>query len=136
MKHYVKWKPSLAVNVEKIDNQHKALYSRMNDVIIAVIDGQGKGQIADFTKFLAEYTRTHFGDEEALMKQHKYPEAGTHRAAHVQFTMDIDRMKIQVDSGEVTSELVVSVVTTLGEWLNQHISKMDKELGKYIRTLS
>ncbi|MFC1835880.1 bacteriohemerythrin [Thermodesulfobacteriota bacterium] len=133
MKQYIKWTPRLAVNVDKIDDQHKELYSRMNDVVIAVMDGKGKDEISGFTRFLAEYTRTHFGDEEALMTQHKYPGYDAQRSAHIEFTKEVDKMRSQVDSGEITSDLVVDVVKKLGDWFSDHIGKMDKALGQYLK---
>ncbi len=128
----IAWTPDLSVNNEKIDEQHQELFKRFNQVGEAIWDGKGRDEIGTMIGFMSEYVDKHFGDEEALMTAHNYPGYGAQKAAHDDFVRQVAEMRAKFDSGEVTSEFVVEVVTKLGDWFKNHIRKLDTELGSYI----
>lgn len=134
MAEWIRWTPDLAVHVEKIDDQHKELYRRMNDLIEAVMAGRGKDEIARFAGFLVEYTDFHFRDEETVMQAKNYPGYHAQKSAHDYFRAEVAKSADRVRGGEATSELVVKVVEDLRDWFSGHIRKMDVELGKFIQS--
>jgi hemerythrin len=133
MRQLVIWSESLAVHVDKIDDQHKELYRRMNEIVNAVMDGKAKEEINDFTRFLVEYTDFHFRDEESLMTQHAYPGYNAQKSAHDYFRKEVQKMRQDISGGGVAGEVVTQVVLKLGNWFNDHIRRMDRELGQFLK---
>ena len=69
----VQWDNSLSIGVDLIDEQHKALIQRLNDVYKAVEVQQGPMEITKTLGFLEEYTDYHFSAEEKHMQDNDYP---------------------------------------------------------------
>ncbi len=130
---WIEWTPDLALGVEKIDNQHRELIKRFNDFAEAVFDGRGREAIGSTLQFLADYTVTHFRDEEALQELFGYPGYPRHKAIHDQFVEEVGRLKQRYDAGELDSELVVKTVDAVGAWIINHIKKEDLQIGVHLR---
>lgn len=58
---------------ELIDSQHEELIGRINKLLDSCEAGEGKISAIKMLDYLAKYTDTHFGDEEALQKEVCYP---------------------------------------------------------------
>ncbi len=129
----MKWTPDLSVHVDKIDEQHKELFQRFGQLEDAIWDGKGKDEVGTTINFMTDYVIFHFSDEEAVMKQHNYPNYPAQKQAHDYFTGEIRQMKARFVGGEITSDLVVEVVEKLGGWFKNHIKIMDMELGKFLQ---
>ncbi|MHB9035807.1 MAG: hemerythrin domain-containing protein, partial [Armatimonadota bacterium] len=56
----VQWTPDLAVGVREIDDQHRELFKRVNDLLEAMSKGKGRDEIAKVVAFLGNYVVTHF----------------------------------------------------------------------------
>ncbi|MGO9567630.1 MAG: bacteriohemerythrin [Desulfomonilaceae bacterium] len=132
MKNLIEWTPDLAVNIPAIDDQHKELYSRMNDLCNAIMEGKGRNEVGSFVRYLSEYTTFHFEDEEALMRQHEYPGYDAQSAAHRLFRERVRKMAAQADPDVIASDLVVTVVNEMKNWFSNHIRTMDKQIGDFI----
>jgi len=130
---WITWTPDLAVNVEKIDLQHRELIKRFNELGEAVWDGKGKQAIGDTLRFLADYTVEHFRDEEALMLAYGYPDYAGHKKIHEDFVGEVKAFIKEFENKDVQSAMVVSIVGKLGDWTRNHIRVMDKEVGAFIR---
>ena len=126
MKNLIEWTPDLAVNVPVIDDQHKELYSRMNDLCNAIMEGKGRNEVGSFVRYLSEYTTFHFEAEEALMRQHEYPGYDAQRAAHRLFRgtrwqdgrasrFRRDPLRTRCDCGRGNEELVLQSYSHLGQ---------------------
>jgi len=133
MKQYVSWTPRLTTHVDMIDEQHKELYQRLNDVVNAIMQGKGKDEVEKFIDFLIEYTRFHFGTEERYMEQFQYPAMQAHKSDHVRLTDEVRAMAESLRARGADSMLVVSVTQKMGQWLGDHIGTMDTALGSYLK---
>lgn len=60
----IRWSDNLSVGVELIDEQHKMLIQRLNDMTSAIEESKGPNEIARTLNFLIEYTDFHFSAEE------------------------------------------------------------------------
>jgi hemerythrin len=129
----IMWTPDLAVGVEKIDDQHKQLFKAADDLAEAMWAGKGKDEVAKTIDFLAEYTRFHFGEEEATMARIDYPGYGGQKQAHETFVNEVTNLKSKYQSGEVTSSVAIEVLTKACNWFRDHIKTMDKALGDHIK---
>lgn len=133
MKNLIEWTPDLAVHVPVIDGQHRELYSRMNDLCNAIMQGKGRHEVGSFIRYLSEYTTFHFEDEEALMREHAYPGYDAQRAAHSLFRERVQKLAAQADSDAVASDLVVAVVNEMKDWFSNHIRTLDKRFGEFLK---
>jgi hemerythrin-like metal-binding protein len=129
----LEWKPELATGFAEIDNQHKELFKRVNDLLNAMRIGKGKDEVGKVLKFLQDYTVYHFGNEENYMKKYNYPEYEGHKAQHTSLINDIQTMKTQFEKDGASSLMAIDIQKELGDWLMVHIGQVDKELGKFLK---
>lgn len=129
----IQWRESLAIGVEAIDNQHKELLLRFDRLLEACHAGNGIDELKRLLGFLDEYVRTHFNDEEALQKLHRYPNYEAHKVEHNYFIEQLNNLKLEVQSEGVTTHHVVETNHMLLKWLLNHISKVDLALGTFLK---
>lgn len=129
----VQWTPDLAVGVKLIDEQHQELFKRVDSLLGAMREGKGKSVLDPVVQFLGQYTVDHFSMEERLMAQHKYPDAGAHKAAHEAFIKDFGELRSQLQAQGASSTTVIQTQRRLVDWLRDHIGKVDKKLGAFLQ---
>ncbi len=128
-----RWTEDLSVGVDVIDNQHKELFSTADSLLTAVERNEGRGEVTKMVAFLEEYVETHFKTEETYMKRHNYPDYPTHKIEHTTFISDFYDLRQELDNNGVTPELTARIANRVGEWLVNHIGRMDKALGAFLR---
>ena len=129
----IQWRESLAIGVAEIDVQHKELLERFDKLLTACEEGKGMQELKNLLGFLNQYVLTHFSDEEALQRQHNYPGYEAHRKEHESFVARIRKLQVEVDQEGVAVYHVIETNNLLFKWLINHISKVDKELGKFLK---
>lgn len=121
--------------IELIDDEHRELFSLVNDVHKLVNDDfifDKYDEIMHILESLRNYTEMHFHDEETYMEQIKYPGLPLQRHAHAAF---IDKL-VNINLSELDAmddnqqEYLLDVLDFLAKWLVNHILKMDKLIGK------
>lgn len=135
----MKWTEDLSVGIEEIDEQHKELISRINDLVDSVRQHICKYKIGDVIRFLEDYIVVHFGDEEGLMQKYDYPEYKAHKAQHEYFMREFAELKKELeklDGGKRPGSYGLSVETNrvVVDWILDHIAKVDKKLGAHLKT--
>ncbi|MDQ7784845.1 MAG: bacteriohemerythrin [Desulfomonilaceae bacterium] len=128
----IEWNEDLKVGVEEIDEQHRELFRRVNDLAEAMWDGKGKEESGKVMDFLGDYVVTHFATEERHMSSQGYPDYAAHKRLHDRFVEDFYTLRSQFDSGEVTSSMVIRILDETCEWLKSHIKGTDKKLGSFL----
>ncbi len=129
----LQWNEKLAVGNDSIDNQHKEIFSRLNGLLDATARGKGKEEIVPLIKFLTDYTKTHFRDEEDIMAGHCYPALSLQREAHKQFVKDLFELHMEFEIHGPTSLLFLRIQRHLGNWLIKHIGSEDKKFGDFLK---
>lgn len=127
------WTEDLATSVAEIDNQHKELFRRINELHLACKKGMGKHEIGQAIRFLEEYAKTHFEAEEKYMRVHNYPGYASHKAEHIVFTKTVVDLKKQFETEGPSLPLVIKTNLELAEWLRTHIRKVDINLGSFLK---
>jgi hemerythrin len=130
----IQWRDSLAIGVEAIDNQHKELLIRFDRLLNACHSGQGVEELKKLQTFLADYVHTHFNDEEAIQRKHGYPGYPAHHAEHLYFIEQINKLDLETREEGVSTYHVVETNNMLLKWLLNHISKVDMELGAFLKS--
>ncbi len=129
----IEWTPDLSVGIEFIDIQHKELFIRINNLVLACNEKRGQDIIVETFRFLENYTIEHFGAEEAEMQKHNYPQYSFHKSQHQEFVRDIQSLKKDLEK-EIDRLFVADRVSNyLVNWLVLHIRKVDKALGVFLK---
>lgn len=127
----VEWKPEYSVGIETIDNDHRQLFSLLNQVHLSQSGRQSHAALNHILGELDYYAQTHFREEEALMKRYGYPEFAAHRAMHDDFTAQVARLREHFQIGQ--EGVILEISATLQNWLAQHILQSDAAYATYFR---
>jgi hemerythrin len=124
------WDQSYSVRVEQLDDQHKGLFTTINELNEAMRTGHGKDVIGEVVDRLAVYTRTHFLREELLMQQCGYPRLAEHKAQHQALMASVEKYKRDLFEGRNPN--TVEVLNFLRTWLTEHIRNSDKAYSDHL----
>ena len=128
----IEWRESLAIGVEAIDNQHKELLQRFNQLLNACESSKGAAELVGLMTFLDDYVEQHFRDEEAIQSLNNFPGYDDHKKEHEYFVAKLQALKDEINTEGVSVHHVMETNSLLLKWLIQHISKKDLELGRFI----
>jgi hemerythrin len=126
------WNDQLSVGISAIDDQHRELIERINDLTSIILKGENKEKILEFINFLDNYVTNHFANEEALMLKADYPDIVSHIREHATFITRLDTFKKHFEANGHSPELSFDTQKWLYGWLISHISKKDKAAGLFI----
>ncbi|MBN1426113.1 hemerythrin family protein [Candidatus Fermentibacteria bacterium] len=128
----IEWTPSLSVGVDLIDEQHKALITRIRDLSEAVQEFQGVDQVTTTLSFLIDYTDYHFGTEEKHMLGHNYPGLAHHMEKHEESRTTLTNLEGDFQDEGSSQALAESIHAFLFEWLVTHIQGIDQGFGTFL----
>jgi len=125
------WDASFETGVGRYDKAHKVLFSMINDLHVAMQQGRSRSTIAEILSGLAEYTVSHFADEEATFARTHYPEEQQHREIHRKLVAQVMDYKDKFESGATV--LSQDIIDFLQNWLVSHIKGVDKKYGPHMK---
>lgn len=118
------WNDSYSVKVEMCDAQHKKLFEIINQLADAMRAGKGQDVVTRTVRELQLYTRTHFQQEESLLRKANYPDLAPHQESHRKFVAHVEALEKQTREGQTANSVLV--LNLLRDWLVNHIQKTDK----------
>jgi len=128
----IEWDDGLSVCVDLIDDQHKMMIGKINDIHDAVEQGLGPAKVLETLGFMYEYTDFHFSTEEKHMDATNYPGTDAHKAAHEEFKKMVKDLSDDFEDEGSTEALAQAVDTYLKNWLITHIKGTDVEFATYL----
>jgi hemerythrin len=128
----LQWTAALATSVGEIDDQHKELFDRVNNLLAAIDQNKGRQEMGKVIQFLTDYVVHHFGTEERYMQKFGYSSFQQHKAQHEQFVKNFLRLKGGLMSGGATPALTEELRQLAVDWLINHIMFSDRALGMYL----
>lgn len=129
-----KWRDNLETGNSTIDSQHKELINAGNELLIACSEGKGREKISSTGKFLLDYTKKHFGDEERLQMQNKYPDYQNHKKLHEYFVVEVKNLVTELETNGANVVMVGKINNLISGWLFNHISREDVKVATHIRS--
>ncbi|WP_428897125.1 hemerythrin [Parelusimicrobium proximum] len=129
---FYEWDPILETGNKEIDAQHKELFNKLNNIIAAYQDGRDTEELQKTLDFLVEYTVQHFHDEEKLQKLYSYPDYNRHKEYHEAFKKTVVELLRELKEKNYSKELTEKVITTVSDWLLNHIKGDDFRLAAHI----
>ena len=130
----MEWSDKLSLGIPSIDMQHKELIERVNKLIGAMQQSKGGDEVRRLVIFLGDYVVSHFGNEERLMEQNRYPRLAEHRAIHAAFVREFGELRGSLEKNGATPTLAVALNRKLGDWLVKHILEADRAFGVFLAT--
>ena len=123
------WNESYSVKVARMDEQHKKLFSLLDELGNAMLSGTVRETFGRILRGLAEYAKTHFAQEEQLMKQYAYPGYDRHKKLHEEFIKQVEGFQKEFESGVA---LPIKASVFLRDWLSNHILKVDQQYSAFL----
>ncbi len=130
----IQWSSGLSVGHDLIDEQHQELIRQINLLLDACNQGKGAQTVSQIVAFLEDYVVNHFGMEEEQMRIHNYPGYEKHKQQHTQFVESFLELKAQMEREGTGPHTAIQINQIIVDWLIQHITKVDKALGKYLQS--
>jgi hemerythrin len=129
----IEWNEGLATGIELVDEQHKMLLDKLNDISEAIENQHGVDVIIRTLDFMMDYTDFHFSTEENHMEKNQYPRIEYHKKMHKEFVDSLKNMVEEFREDGATQRLAESVNIFLFNWLVTHIRGVDGAFGKYVK---
>jgi hemerythrin-like metal-binding protein len=126
------WSKDLEVGVDTMDAQHRELFAAINS-LLREEGAASPEEIPAVIAFLEDYVVNHFGMEEVYMRRLTYPGYPFHKNEHVQFINGFYDLRDEFDTNGSNLEIADKMGRFLGDWLVNHIGKVDKALGVFLR---
>ncbi len=132
----MEWTEKLEIGIKTIDSQHRELFKRISNLVTAIKQHRCKEEIDGTIKFLEDYARAHFSEEEKHMREARYPGYEEQRRDHRKYLSALAELKAQAalprihgssyDLSATTNQVVV-------DWIVDHILKADMKFGEFLR---
>jgi hemerythrin-like metal-binding protein len=121
------WSAAYSTGNVQVDNEHKEIFMLVQNVIEASRSGQDT-KVGETIDFLANYTVTHFKNEERLMEESAYPEMPIHKQQHDDFVAEV--LALRARSSEASSQDIEKIIVN---WLTDHVLGSDKLMATHYR---
>jgi hemerythrin len=69
------------------------------------------------------------------MEKIGYPEIDAQKKAHASFIKDLAKLKEDFNKSGGNILVIINANKIVIDWLSNHIRKMDKKIGEYVRSL-
>ena len=114
--------------IEQIDNEHRELFTLINQSIKMVSETDDINAIAkNLIAKLKDYASNHFKHEEEYMEKIGYSGLEAQKVAHQAFVDRLNEVNLEAVDGDQEGYLHELIEFLLG-WLANHILKMDKKI--------
>ena len=118
--------------IEQIDNEHRELFTLINQSIKMVSETDDINAIAkNLIAKLKDYASNHFKHEEEYMESIHDPELEMQKKEHAAFTKKISSFEIDTTSDESARTSLNELLEFLVRWLYRHILSSDIMIGKF-----
>jgi hemerythrin-like metal-binding protein len=125
---FIDWNSKYDVNIKEIDDQHKRLVELINALYESMKQRKSHQVILNVITELLEYTKTHFRDEENIMRQANYKDFLSHKAQHDSFVRKVT--EFQNAAKQNKASVSFEIVKYLKDWLLSHIMVSDKKFAQ------
>lgn len=124
---------SLLTGDKMIDDQHRELISRINNLLLLCENEKpAKREAVETLDYLADYTEFHFKAEEELQEKIGYPALEEHKKKHEELRQVVRDLYDMLEEQEGPSEdFVKQVNRNVVEWLYNHIRGFDRSVAEY-----
>jgi hemerythrin-like metal-binding protein len=128
------WDKTFAVGHELIDDQHRQLFTALNNIVRACVKGN-RTDFNEYVQFLRNYVDKHFSDEQEIHRNTGFPDYPNHKKIHDDFKAAVVNHTAQWLATGPTEEVLNQVRVEVGGWLINHIKAQDiVKFGAFLRS--
>lgn len=124
------WKADYCTGNARIDDDHRALFDRINDFHYAWQQNRDRKDIARVLNRLVEYAEEHFAREEEIMRASAYPGLARHQAIHEALFEQIFVLQGHFEEGRIRIDR--DAMDFLRAWMVDHIVGEDMKFSAYV----
>lgn len=122
----------MSVNVQELDEQHRAFIRVLNDLHDTMMGGEFREVLLARDHALAgieQYVESHFRSEEEYMAAIGYPWLAAHRRLHEEFSARVHGYRAALAAGEqvLNSDLVKAMIC----WVRDHLVAEDSAYASF-----
>jgi hemerythrin len=132
----MEWTDKLATGIATIDSQHKELFKRIDNLVLAIKQQRCRSEIDSTLKFLDDYARIHFAEEEKHMRETNYAGLDEQREGHKQYLVALAELKAEASLPRIqgsTYDLSATTNQVVVDWIVNHIMTLDMKFGEYLK---
>ena len=129
--YILQWDEKYAVGIASIDSDHRDLFEVYNELYGSFLRGESNSMTAEKMELLAQFTRSHFAEEERLMEETGYPRLEEHRASHRLLDEQVNAMMEAMRRGEAVMN--VPALKFLSEWITGHTLQEDRAYVPWVQ---
>jgi hemerythrin len=128
-----KWPGELISGNPIIDFQHRLVLQALKKLTTRLRGGDGSDAFKEALIFFECYCIEHFGDEEMILAEYRYPDLARHKAEHENLTAEIDKIKLRYNEDGYSQKLGFEYMAIISCWLKRHFDREDREIINFLR---
>lgn len=125
-------KERFGTGVTRIDEDHRTMFSMVNELAEKIESGETDDFLASMIDFLEKYAKVHFKREESAMQLSNCPAASQNASEHRKFERKVEDYKDRFNREGADYWLMKDLVKFLSEWLVNHICYVDVKMRDYV----
>lgn len=132
----MEWSEKYATGIATIDSQHRELFVRITSLVKAIKESRCRSEIDGVLKFLDDYARIHFHEEERHMRETGYGGYEEQRVEHGKYLDALRDLKEQAALPRVQGasyDLSATTNQVVVDWIVDHIMSVDMRFGEFIK---
>ena len=127
------WDSRLETGIGIIDEQHRELFKRINQLELAVYQGRSRNELLKMFDFLDYYVDEHFKLEEQLMNKHRYQGLPKHAKEHQDFRVMYNGIKDEFKKKGTDSYMAIDVDKKIRKWFENHVLNTDMAYVPFLK---
>ncbi|MBV7272138.1 bacteriohemerythrin [Clostridium thailandense] len=127
------WDDSLLIGIEKIDNEHKQIFSYINNLLMEIEQKKSKEEISKTMDFIESYISNHFKNEENMIINKDKEAYKIQFQQHELYKKDIIKLRHDFEKNGAMYALADETQRIINMWCSNHIDKFDKKLISFIK---
>ncbi len=131
----IAWGDKYSIGYPIIDSQHKNLLKHIGDLLKIVANKGKKTEVGKTFRFLQKYVVSHFATEEGIMLKTGFSGYAEHKKKHEELLEKVNLFVKEYDLRGASDALLIRTTKELWEWYKNHLLKVDKELGDFLKDL-
>jgi hemerythrin len=125
---FIVWKPDYNLGIPIVDEQHRGIVSTINSLHFVMQNSYTKDMLVPIIDMMNDYTRIHFGIEEAFLERIDYPNAKRHHELH-----DVLSIKLMsIGKSSIFDRDPYPFMEFLKNWWIDHICNEDLIFRNYL----
>jgi hemerythrin-like metal-binding protein len=124
----IEWGEEFSIQIKELDEQHKKLFTLVNDFIKA----KQKQELKRIAQGIMNHAKEHFEYEESLMQKDGYPEYQTHKKEHARLLRQLKTYNERLN--EDGKLLLAEIIRFLKSWLVKHTLTVDRKYMKFFHS--